>query len=121
MRPVTIVSSIKEKSMRQVKQTLLVSAFTVALSTFAVHAAAQTSSQSNSATRAPEMQRGVPGVDVDVGTNAPARRNGVPGVDVDVRTGASNREQRRDANTRASGAGPDTGTAADGRARADRN
>lgn len=33
-----------------------------------------------------EMQRGVPGVDVDLGTRGRAATNGVPGVDVDLQS-----------------------------------
>lgn len=72
-----------------------------------------------------EMQRGVPGIDVDLGTSEPASRNGVPGVDVDLRA------QRRgtadgvpgvdvDANTRVAGAGT-AGTGTSLPPRQDRN
>lgn len=45
---------------------------------------AQTGANRTNATTAAEVQRGVPGVDVDLGTNGPPASNGVPGVDVDL-------------------------------------
>jgi hypothetical protein len=63
-----------------------------------------------------EVRRGVPGVDVDVGTRDRGARAGVPGVDVDAR---NTRRNPGDNDTRRSGAGPDT--SAQRPARADRN
>lgn len=63
-----------------------------------------------------EVRRGAPGVDVDVGTRDRGARAGVPGVDVDAR---NTRRNTGDADTRRSGAGPDT--TAQRPARADRN
>ena len=63
-----------------------------------------------------EVRRGVPGVDVDVGTGDRGARAGVPGVDVDAR---NTRRNPGDSDTRRSGAGADTG--AERPARADRN
>lgn len=104
----------------------LITTLFFAASVTAVPALAQTSG-SGSTPR--EVQRGVPGMDVDVNMNADgrARSNGVPGVDVDVRSRAD-RGNTASPDTRASGAGP---ASADGTAvgagttqraaRADRN
>jgi hypothetical protein len=71
-----------------------------------------TRSGTGSASSDAEVRRGVPGVDVDVGTRDRGARAGVPGVDVDARNTARN---PGDADTRRSGAGPAR------EARADRN
>jgi len=101
-------------------QAFLAPAFAIALFAASGYAGAQTgpttSGGTGSASSAREVQRGVPGVDVDVNTGDRGRRAGVPGVDVDVRNPAA---PGGDADTRRSGAGP--ATRADRRARADRN
>lgn len=76
-----------------------------------------TAGGTGSASSDQEVRRGVPGVDVDVGTRDRGARAGVPGVDVDARDTSRN---PGDADTRRSGAGADTGTTAR-TARADRN
>lgn len=96
-------------------------ALAVALSLVAGQALAQASG-STSGSR--EMQRGVPGADVDVNRTGSSRDRGVPGVDVDVRTNRN--AARADADTRTSGAAAAGATAerdASGQraARADRN
>ena len=75
-----------------------------------------TRSGTGSASSDQEVRRGVPGVDVDVGTRDRGARAGVPGVDVDARNTTRN---PGDADTRRSGAGPETGV--ERAARADRN
>lgn len=101
--------------------------FALALLTASGFASAQTgpttSGGTGSASTDQEVRRGVPGVDVDVGTGDRGARAGVPGVDVDVRN--PNRATG-DADTRRSGAAGATaatgGTGATARtARADRN
>lgn len=96
----------------------------IAASLLAGQAHAQASGSTNTSR---EMQRGVPGTDVDVNMNANgrARNNGVPGVDVDVRSNAG-RNNPTGSDTRAagaSGATMDRGDAATQQraARADRN
>lgn len=99
--------------------------FVTALALAGALAAVQVQAQSSGSTPR-EVQRGVPGTDVDVNTNAsgPARSNGMPGVDVDVRNNA-NRSAAGNADTRAAGAGAASGAAgpdtAQRPARADRN
>jgi hypothetical protein len=98
----------------------LVPLFALAISGVAMQVQAQ--STSGTPTTQQEMQRGVPGVDVDVGTSGRARSNGVPGVDVDVNT--TNRRAGGtagvDVDTRTSGAGAGT-RRAERQARMDRN
>lgn len=73
---------------------------------------AQTGAPGTTPTTAAEMQRGVPGIDVDLGANGRPATNGVPGVDVDLR---SQREAATngvpgvdvDVDTRLAGAGAD--------------
>ncbi len=98
-------------------------ALAVAVSLLAGHALAQTA---GSGTTNREMQRGVPGTDVDLNTRGRAATNGVPGVDVDVRGNANRARQGSD--TRASGAGAagttmerDASATGQRAARADRN
>ena len=101
-------------------KSLVAPALALALFAASGYAAAQTGPTTRggtgSATSDQEVRRGVPGVDVDVGTGDRGRRAGVPGVDVDVRNPNRN---SGDADTRRSGAGPDTRNART--ARADRN
>ena len=115
--------------MRQIKQTKQTTSRTVfwpalalAISAFVLPAHAQSSGTSGSGTTSQEMQRGVPGVDVDTRTTGRPRANGVPGVDVDV--GGTRRDTGVpgvDVDTRASGAAAGTGTTDRRAARADRN
>ena len=95
-------------------------ALAVALSLVAGQAIAQASGSTGSSR---DMQRGVPGADVDVNRTGSSRDRGVPGVDVDVRT---NRDARTDVDTRTSGAGAagatmDRDASGQRAARADRN
>lgn len=62
-----------------------VAAVALAVSAGALQVHAQ-GSTSGTPTRPAEMQRGIPGVDIDLGTNGRAATNGVPGVDVDLRS-----------------------------------
>lgn len=104
----------------QVKK-LFAPTFALALLAASGIAAAQTgpttAGGTGSASSDQEVRRGMPGVDVDVGTRDRGARAGVPGVDVDARN--TNRSTG-DADTRRSGAGADT-AAASRTARADRN
>jgi hypothetical protein len=100
--------------MRKFASTLVLGpALALAMSGAAVFA----QSSERTGTTGQEMQRGVPGVDVDVGRDAQGR-GGVPGVDVDV---GRNRDASPDVDTRASGARGDMTLAERRRARADRN
>jgi hypothetical protein len=95
---------------------LLWPALALAMSSAAVYA----QSSAATGTTSQEMQRGTPGVDVDVGKDA-RNKGGLPGVDVDVGANArSNRASGMDVDTRASGAGAGTNVA-ERRLRADRN
>ena len=112
---------------RQTSRILLWPALAAAVFAFAmpVQAQAQSSSAtSGTGTTTPpgEMQRGVPGVDVDTRAGGQPTTGGVPGVDVDVqRRGTARPERGRpEADTRTSGAGAAM-TADERRARADRN
>lgn len=99
----------------------MVPAIVLAASAVALPAVAQTSSSGNTSR---EMQRGVPGADVDVNMNANgrARNNGVPGVDVDVRNRADGTAGRAGSvDTRTSGAAGSGDTMGQRAARADRN
>jgi hypothetical protein len=97
--------------MRKFASTLVLGpALALALSGAAVFA----QSSETTGTTSQEMQRGVPGTDVDVGRDAQGR-GGVPGIDVDVG------RNRTDVDTRASGARGDMTLAERRRARADRN
>lgn len=100
-------------------RTLIVPALAAALFAASSYSVAQTGattpSGSGSATSNQEVRRGVPGVDVDVGTRDRGRQSGVPGVDVDVR---NTRTNAGDADMRRSG---DRTASAGRRARADRN
>ena len=100
----------------QAKNRAIVPVIALALLTASGFASAQTGpttrSGTGSASSDQEVRRGVPGVDVDVGTRDRGAQAGVPGVDVDVRNPNAN---SGDADTRRSGAGPAR------EARADRN
>lgn len=77
----------------------------------------------NSGTTAAEVQRGVPGTDVDLNANGRSATNGVPGVDMDVgNPRRNNGVPGVDVDTRSAGAGP-VRNSSDGQraARADRN
>lgn len=99
----------------------VLAASTLALQSPAVIAAGDTASTSGeiNTSQSAETQRGVPGVDVDLGNNASDR--GLPGVEMNVgRDGDQN-----NVDTTTLGAGADTGTASDDETalpmRADRN
>ena len=106
--------------MKQIKTRLLWPALAVAVSAFAVQAQAQ-----GTDTKA-ERDRGVPGVNVDVGKNASDK--GLPGVEANI--GKDGDQKNVDVNrtrngvnvdTRASGASAGTDTTTARGARADRN
>ncbi len=111
--------------MQQIHRSLLAPALALALLAAAGVSSAQTGptspSGSGSVSSDQEVRRGVPGVDVDVGTRDRGPNAGVPGVDVDVRN--PNRATG-DADTRRSGAAASTTTrttTTERQMRADRN
>lgn len=102
--------NIKHSSTRLLPS-LLAAGLVLSAGAGAVHAAA--GSAGSTPTSAAEMQRGVPGIDIDLGTSERAATNGVPGVDVDLRAqrsaatnGVPGVDVDVDANTRMAGAGP---------------
>lgn len=107
--------------MKQIKTRLLWPALAVAISALSIQAQAQTS--------AAERDRGVPGVNVDVGKNASDK--GLPGVEanvgkdgdqknLDVNVGNARNDRDVSVDTRASGAAGSMDTTTRS-ARADRN
>lgn len=88
---------------------------------------AQGSTPGTSPTTPAEMQRGVPGVDVDLGTSGRPGTNGVPGIDVDLSSrrpgntdggpGVDMRSQRAGDTTGVAAVDGDTRTAGAGGAR----
>lgn len=108
--------------MKQIKTRLLLPALAIAISGLAMQAQAQTSSGSTRST----TDRGVPGVNVDVGRNASNR--GLPGVEANI--GKDGDQKNVDVNrtrngvrvdTRTSGASGSTDRTTTRSARADRN
>lgn len=108
---------------KSISKSLWTPAIAAAISVLAFGAQAQTGTGTGTSTTQGEMQRGVPGVDVDTRATGRPTPGGVPGVDVDVRNRDSRTGERRanEVETRRSGAGADMMTADERRARADRN
>lgn len=109
---------------RQTSRILLWPALAAAVFAFAMPVQAQSSSATSgtgTSTPSGEMQRGVPGVDVDTRAGGQPTTGGAPGVDVDVRNRDTTRPERGvQEDTRTSGAGAAM-TEDERRARADRN
>jgi hypothetical protein len=105
--------------MKSIKRIAFAPALVVALFAASGYVVAQNTPTSPTGTGSvssnEEVRRGVPGVDVDVGTRDRGRNAGVPGVDVDVR---NTRREAGDPDTRRSGSGP---MATERAMRADRN
>ena len=79
----------------------------LAASAFAVQAQGNTySSNNNNTAQSAETQRGVPGVDVDIGKNA--SNSGLPGVEMNA--GAQGDQKNMNTDTKTLGAGSDTKT-----------
>jgi hypothetical protein len=97
-------------------------AATVAAVLTTLGAPAHAQARDGSQTTPREVQRGVPGTDVDLNTNGRAARNGVPGVDVDVgNPRRNNGVPGVDVDTRSSGANAEAMGGQSRAARADRN
>lgn len=110
---------------KSTSKTFWTPAIAAAIAVLAFGAQAQSSSATSgtgTSTPSGEMQRGVPGVDVDTRAGGRPTTGGVPGVDVDVQQRGTARPERGvpETDTRTSGAGAAM-TADERRARADRN